>query len=534
LAPPFFQKRWKPLPPPPHTLRKEEIDMPRKPKPKNTLSAGERAALYEAEQAEKRAQRQTGSSSENQGTTDKPTPTQPEKAKVELPKPQYATVKVDLSMRTGKVKPMHGMCNGPVSYGANISSLFREIGVPYVRFDGTDSPISAYAVDISRIFKDPDADPKDSSNYDFTYTDKYVAAAYNAGCKVIFRLGESVDHLGSGKKIPYPTDIDSFVEVCANVVKHYNDYWANGYAYGIEYFEIWSSFGGAQDTARAFELYRRVSSAIKLVDSGIKVGGMCFDGRADELREFLKFCRRTRSAVDFITLSSFDSDPKDLAGRIKELVPTLYNLGFGETEIIVGAWSYIDSEATQNHPLERIMSSGEDSFAEIRRDMFNSQRQVKGAAYALAFMIASSRVNEIKSACFYDAQPGVSPWCAISDRYGNREKTFYAFRAYGDIYRAGNEIYTTCEELQGFAHSGIYAMAAEGEGAYYVLISSFDGCGIVDIRLDSIPSTVYTADIYILDGVKDMTLADSLPISGDKKRLILNISRYGAAMIKIY
>ena len=29
--------------------------MPRKPKPKNTLSAGERAALYEAEQAEKRA-----------------------------------------------------------------------------------------------------------------------------------------------------------------------------------------------------------------------------------------------------------------------------------------------------------------------------------------------------------------------------------------------------------------------------------------------------------------------------------------------
>ena len=68
--------------------------MPRKPKPKNTLSAGERAALYEAEQAEKRAQRQSGLASEadigvNLQSVEKK---EPEKVKIELPKPQYATV----------------------------------------------------------------------------------------------------------------------------------------------------------------------------------------------------------------------------------------------------------------------------------------------------------------------------------------------------------------------------------------------------------------------------------------------------------
>ena len=506
--------------------------MPRKPKPKNTLSAGERAALYEAAEAEKRAKKAATSESDAQANVEsKP---KAEKVKVELPKPQYATVRVDMSMATDAVKPMHGMCNGPVSYGADISSLFREIGVPFVRFDGTDTPMSGYAIDISRIFKNPEADPRDLSNYDFTYTDRYVAAAHNAGAKVIFRLGESIDRMGWGKKTIYPDDLDAYIEVCANIVRHYNDYLADGYAYGIEYFEIWSANERGEDTDRAFEIYRRVSSALKLMDSGIKVGGMCFDARSPMLREFLKFCRRTRSTLDFISVSSFDSDPCALAEGVKDMIPSLYNLGFGNTEIIIGAWSYIDREAVGNYSLEKVLSSGEDKLAEARKNLFDSQRSVKGAAYALAFMIAASRIREIKMACFYDAQPSVSPWCAISDRYGNREKTFHAFRAFGEVYRAGREIYTVCDEAEGFAHSGIYAMGAIGEGAYYVLISSFDGCGIVDIRLDSIPSDIYTADIYMLDGVKDMTLADSIPITGEKKRLILNISKYGAAMIRLY
>ncbi len=510
--------------------------MPRKPKAKNALSAGERAALYEAEQAEKRAKMQSESDRASvqaektraeQGTA--------ERAKPELPKPQYATVKVDLSMQTGMIKPMHAMCNGPVSYGADISSLFREIGVPYVRFDGTDSAISAHAIDISKIFKDKHADPRNISSYDFTYTDKYVSAAYNSGAKVIFRLGESIDRMGIADCRPLPEDIDTYVEVCANVVRHYNDYFANGYAFGIEYFEI---FGFSEeyndDNDRVFEVYRRIASALKLVDPDLKVGGMCFDAGSGALREFLRYCRKTRSPLDFLTVSSFEGNPSKAADEIKALIPLVHNLGFSSTEIIVGAWSFIDPDAAENYPLKKIMSSGEDKFAEIRRRLFESQRSVKGAAYSLALMISLGKIREISMSCLYDAQPNISPWCAIADRYGNREKAFHAFRAYGEIYRAGREIYTATDDQPGFAHSGIYAAAAEGEEGFYILISSFDGCGIVDLRLDSIPSDIYTADIYMLDGVKDMTLADSLQISGDKKRLILNISRYGAAMVKLY
>ena len=65
-------------------------------------------------------------------------------------------------------------------------------------------------------------------------------------------------------------------------------------------------------------------------------------------------------------------------------------------------------------------------------------------------------------------------------------------------------------------------------------ISSFKGCGTVDIRVEGISDKLYTADVYILDGVKDMSLGDSVALSGMKKRFVLNMSEYGAVMIKLY
>ena len=510
--------------------------MPRKPKPKNTLSAGERAAIYEAEKAEK-----AGNAAEAQDTeklssakaqTDPPEKASKVEEKQPLPKPQHVTVDVDFSMPVGQVKAMHGFCNGPVSYGADISELFREIGVPQVRFAETDTALSAYAVDVSRIFKDTSRDPRDSSAYDFSYTDKYVTAAYNAGSKVIFRLGESVDRMHSGKSAALPLDTDLFVEVCANIVRHYNDYWADGFAFGIEYFEIWS-IDRDQERSSAFELYRRVASALKLIDSSLKVGGCGFDSIAD-VRDFVRYCQRRRAPIDFITLCAFSGDPLSLVDSVMDVVPYMHNCGFPNAEIVIGAWNYIDTSSLGKLSLDEVMSSSQAQFCEARRNLFSAQSSVKGAAYALAFMISLGNVKEVSRACYYDAQPYLSAWCGISDRFGNPQKPFYAFKAYGEVYRAQNQVYSACHKAEGFAHSGIYALAAEGENALYVLISSFDGCGIVDLRLDSIPENIYTADIYMLDGVKDMTLADSVAISGAKKRLLLNISRYGAALVKLY
>ncbi|MBE6583819.1 MAG: hypothetical protein E7649_02380 [Ruminococcaceae bacterium] len=516
--------------------------MPRKPKAKDGLTAGQRAALYEARQAEKIAKM---SGAENavslkQEQADKVAArsldgSDPPKAEKVLPKPQHATVRVDFSLDIGEIKPMHGMCNGPVSYGADISELFREIGVPRVRFSGTDTPVSSLAIDISRIFKNPNADPHDPCSYDFACTDRYVSAAYNCGARVMFRLGESFDRAGI-KEVTAPQNFDAWCEVCVNVIKHYNDYWADGFAFGIEYFEIWGVDPDSRSDIKdkGYELYRKLSGMIKLYDRNIKVGGMCFDDE-DSARDFIRFCRRSHAPLDFITLSLFESTPVVAANRIRSLVPILINLGFNETEIIVGEWAYIakNVDLSTNNARRLMDTAGQD--VKKRAHLFGEQSGIKGAAYALSFMLEAGAISEVGGAHLYDAQPALSPWCPICDPFGAPQKAFYAFKMFGELYRARRAVYCSSEQTEGYAHSGIYASATiSASGEACVLISSFEGCGAVDVRLESIPPQLYTAQIYMLDGVKNFEEGQAVQLSGPKKRLVLSLSEYGAVLIKLF
>ena len=510
--------------------------MPRKPKAKDGLTAGERVALYEAQRAQKQAEMSGVDTKVKKAETATESFTKIEKKEPKiLPKPQHATVKVDFSLEVGQIKPMHGMCNGPVSYGTDISELFLKIGVPSVRFAGTDTAMSGFAVDISRIFKNQDADPRDPDNYDFETTDDYVRAACDCGARVIFRLGESTDR-SERKKIALPTNADRWCEVCINVIKHYNDYWADGYAYGIERFEILECGDGVDASMRGelFELYRKLSTVIKMYDSSIKVGGMCFEDEA-AAREFIKYCRKNRAPLDFLTLSEFDSVPTEASERIKRLIPTLKNLGFGETEIIIGAWSYISKDVDISTNIAKRIMFNPKSPLDKRSRLFDEQSGIKGAAYALSLMIELGSIDEVSMAHLYDAQPSVSPWCPICDRFGAPRKTFYAYKMFREVYKAKNAVCCESEQTEGYAHSGIYAVAARSaDGCAYVLISSFEGCGVVDLRLDTIPSDLYTAEVFILDGVKNFEAGDSVQLTGAKKRLLLNISEYGAVLVKLY
>lgn len=519
--------------------------MPRRPKPKNTLSAGERVALYEAEQEKKRqkfsvdtddsviadtdVKETVEAPSENAENTSKILP----EAKKQKPKPKSATVKVDFSISTGKVKPMHGMCNGPVSYGADLSEAFREIGVPIVRFDATDTAMSRCAVDISRIFKNPDADPSDPDSYDFACTDKYVDAAMYSGAKVIYRLGESLDLLGA-VQMNMMSDIDALSRICVNVIRHYNDGWAQGRHYGIKYFELLNCPEGKGDFSKVFEIYKRLANAVKLYDEDIKVGGLSFESFADA-KELLRAAKKNRIPLDFITVDCFSSDPLSVRSDAESLVAFARNQGVGDVEIIVGKWAFVDGDVLNGDDAREIFASDSEKQRKRKKEIFLSQRSIKGAAFAAANMLSMNQIDGISAACFYDAQPTVSPFCALTDRYGDVEKPFYAFRAFGELYRAGNAVLCAVESPDDFAHSGIFASAAvSGGGEGYVMIASFGGCGVVDLRLDGVSENVYSADVYMLDGVKNMTLADTVPVSGLKKRLVLSVSEYGAVLVKLY
>ena len=527
--------------------------MPRKPKPKNTLTAGERAAIYEAEQREKLARMNTDSPSSNK---DEPLPdkakndaigmsqeknTKPasqkgrEAKKKNLPKPQKAVVKVDLSIPTGEIKPLHGMCNGPVSYGADISQLFKDIGVPFVRFDGTDTPISGCAVDISKIFRNYDADPSDESNYDFSLTDKYVTAARMTGAEIIYRLGESRDLLDPKRRARRPDDLDVLARVCVNIIRHYNDRWAGGFSLDIKRFEIWSrDTSGEVSLAEDMEIYRRIANAIKLYDEDLKVGGMDFSGKISEIGEFLRYCKKNRAPLDFLSFDCFADTPENAISYVSSVIKSAKNYG-EDLELVVGKWAFADVCGNVNEAFSAALSGDGERNADLRKGIFADRYSLKNAAFSTAFLLGLDSLPDVSAACAYDAQPAVSPFCGIADRLGEPVKQYYAFKAYGELYRMKNKVFCEHESPDGFDHSGIYVSAAVSDGGEaLILISSFDGCGTVDLRLDGIPENLYTADVYMLDGVKNLENATSVALSGVQKRLVLNVSPYGAVMIKLY
>ena len=504
--------------------------MSRKPKPKNQLSAGQRAALYAEEQENRRRAMSQEQAQMPKDPAEDSEAVARQVAKKVLPKPQHAVINVDFSIPAGKIKTLSGMCNGPASFDSDISPLFKNMRVPYVRYNDTDTAVSRYAFDISRIFPDRNADENDPASYNFDATDKYIMAAYNCGARVIYRFGESDKGCGWATENP-----QKWVSVCLRVVKHYNDYWNRGFAYGIREFEICpcGNFADDKKDTAIFEVYGSLAKALKLFDEEYKVGGMSFSSYSPSAREFVRYCAANRLPLDFISFTCLTHTPENIFSAVEKYTELLVNLGFSDTKIMLSEWNYIKKLSDLTDSSLYIENIG-GAYSKECREIFEAQRSVVGAAFCASTLLGLNRYPSLEYATYYDAQPAISKYCGICDRYGNIEKPYYAFSAYSELQAFGESVASHVVEAPDMQKSGVFAAASVSDKGGMVMISSFDGVQMVDLRLDMIPDNVYNAEIYMSDGVKDLEFCDSVPLSGLKKRLLLSMSAYGFAVIKIF
>ena len=498
--------------------------MPRKPKPKNQLSAGQRAALYLEEQRAK-LEAEATDIKENEITE------KPKRVNTQKPKPQHAVVRVDMSARTEGVAALNGMCNGPVSYEGDLSELFKNMNIPYVRNCGWDTRSSRYAFDISRIFKGPDADDSKPENYDFSLTDKYMMGIYNCRAECVFAFGDSDADASWAQKDP-----DKWARVCAMIIRHYNDYWANGYCFGINKFEISprGRFSALDARNELFAVYEKAARAIKLANPECLVGGMSFDGYCERGREFLRFCSAKNIPLDFLSFEYFGDSVEEACNICDKYTSAVINSGLDGTYIMISAWNYVKNVSEKVKPSVIVANEG-NKYASECKELFDAQRGIEGAAFCSSLLLALGDLDRVRFAMYYDAQPAVSRFCGISDRYGNPEKPYYAFCAYSRLSDCERGVLCVSEQSPDTRHSGVWAKAGvDKDGGYIVMISCFDSCQLVDLRLDNIPENLFEADIYMSDGVKNMELCDTVHISGDRKRLLLSMSAYGYAIVIIH
>lgn len=265
----------------------------------------------------------------------------------------------------GKVKELNGVNCAPYSKnrGDNqvvVSQIFGYCGIPRMRtHDVMGNYGGCYFIDVPNIFRDFTADENDENNYDFYYSDEYIAAVVKTGAQIVYRLGVSIEWGSKKYRANPPEDFNKWARVCEHIIMHYNKGWANGFSYNIEYWEIWNEpenppmWTGTRE--QFLELYKVVSKLLKSKFPEIKIGGYGSCGFYAHFRDnmsdfykgflvwfddFLKMCKTENCPLDFYTWHIYTPKVDEIVKSAEYVRAKLDEYGFINTESHLNEWNY--------------------------------------------------------------------------------------------------------------------------------------------------------------------------------------------------
>ena len=415
-------------------------------------------------------------------------------------------IRADFTKITGKIKPMHGIGQPPiVGLQDTMFHYVGEAGLPYSRLHDAGGMFggSRFA-DIPNLFPDFDADENLPESYDFVFTDWLIERLMEQGCEPFFRLGVTIENYVKVKayRVFPPKDFGKWARICEHIIRHYNEGWANGYTFGIRYWEIWNEPEGSMDgkggmcwmgtKEEFFRLYEVAANHLKeCFGDSIRVGGYASCGFYPEAQdpdcngfadpstireywlnyahEFLEYISSEghRAPLDFFSWHSY--------GNVEEVLRQedycrrmLAKHGFGDTEDILDEWNPHHTIETRGTPA--------------------------AAAGALAVMLGMQK-KPVGLLAYYDGRIGPSQYGGLfNPDTWKPYLTYYAFRMFNQAYRLGRETETSVEG------EGVYAVGAT-DGSVKLLLLANPGQEPVEADLELIGADPRDAEILRIDGV---------------------------------
>ena len=410
-----------------------------------------------------------------------------------------AHITIDAKKQIGAVKPVNGITNGPLSAGGlyDMSPQYKDLGFPFVRLHDTDYPFPQQ-VDVPQIFRDFDADPYDPANYDFILTDQFITAIVETGAEIIYRLGTSIEHIKVKRYIYPPKDFEKWAVICEHIIAHYNEGWANGFHYGIKYWEIWNEPEDYNGKRRLMwlgtpeEYYRLYDVASKHLKArfgdAIRVGGYaCTNLRGFEegatnyyryllgyYHDFLAYIREHGSPLDFFSFHNYSDEYEQTLRCADYARRTLNEAGYEKSELILDEWN--------------------SDFGSV--EQYTKMTDMWGARYVAKMMIGLQH-SPVDIATYYDGQP-LMPFCGLFNRDRRILKPYYVFRMFRRLREIGTEV----------------ALSCEGEGITAMATCNGERCGLLvvnDGEETTVSLTVENAQpksmrLYLLDEHTDELL----------------------------
>jgi len=375
-------------------------------------------------------------------------------------------ITVDFGKNAGVVKPMHAVNNGPLPVsvrGTSNNELYRALEIPYAR--NHDASFcwgygGEHIVDVHRIFKNFDADENNPDSYVFGPTDEYVKNTIEAGTKVYYRLGASIEHRYKYGTYP-PKDFHKWARICEHIICHYTEGWADGFKYDIEYWEIWNeadcrNADGSnpcwQGTEEEFiEFYSVAAKYLKECFPNLKIGGPAFMGpwRNQFKRNFLKAVKENNIPLDFYSFHCYAKTPKGIYDAAIEGKAALKEIGIENAETILNEWNYVKGW------------SGEEW-----KHSLNAWKGLKGSSFILGTMCAC-QYSSLDMLMFYDARP--CGMCSLfeTDRPWVALKGYYPFKMFSELYKLDMAV-----EVSG-NDSEVYISAAKSDNKAGIILTYF-------------------------------------------------------------
>ncbi len=434
---------------------------------------------------------------------------------------------IDFSKIYKPVTPMHAVNNGPVykwRADQRITNIdaFREAKIPFIR--NHDASFNAtyggeHTVDVHAIFPNFDADPCDPASYDFAMTDEYLRVIYLGGGEVYYRLGSKIEHgIKKYGTLP-PPDFHKWAVICEHIIRHYNEGWADGFHYNIQYWEIWNepdldaddsdhkrNWGGTEK--QFHELYNIALKHLKSCFPKLKIGGPAACASVNDWTE--RFLDALELKPDFYSWHLYANDPLKIAKAAHDVRDMMQRHGIGDAESILNEWNYVKGWE-----------------ADEWIDSIDAMKGLKGASFTASTM-CRCLYEDLDLLMYYDARPCAMNGLFDSDVVCRRLKGYWPFRMFRELYDLGNAV--AVDNSNDHLHM---AAATDGEkGA--IMISYFDdddsaSAKDVTFTLSGLGEGK-TAKLFLLDETHNMEEVQSIIAGGEIK---LRMTLYSTYLITI-
>ncbi len=446
-------------------------------------------------------------------------------------KTDFQTV-IDFGRESGVIKPMNAVNNGPAGDGVRGTGgnfqAYKELEIPYARtHDAAFCPAYGweFTIDVHRIFRDFGADENDPASYRFSSTDRYLDTMRRAGTEPFYRLGCNIEHGEKNGTFP-PADYAKWARICEHIIRHYNEGWADGFAWNITYWEIWNEpdcrnadgsnpcWQGTDE--QFFEFFAVSAKHLKACFPHLKTGGpaVCWLW-GDFAGTFLRAQKDRGTPIDFFSYHWYGAYLTDFRDTIRLARKLTAECGYPDAEMILNEWNYIRGWL------------GEDWSYSLR-----TEKDQKGASFIAGAMCIGQR-EDLDMLMYYDARP-----CGMNGLFDTDTLAllpgFYTFYGFRELRRLGRYVPTEMDY-----DAGIYTCAAKSDDSAAVLISYYSDDDQTPAKLSrfeikgAFPGKTVKAEIWASDGTREAGLVSEEYFTSDRFAVYLPLNLHGVYLIRI-